>query len=305
MATVPDAPLILISSPYARRGVLWDEYRAGWGKENASALVWVSPTSQMNPTVPSEVIEQALAEDEAAARSEYFAEFRRDLEAFVSREVLDACTVPDRHEVPPMSGTKYVAFTDPSGGSADSWTLAIAHGEKRGTQWVAVLDAIREIRPPFIPSGVVEGFSQLLKAYGIKTVVGDRYGGQFPVDLFAKHGVTYRPSERVKSEIYLETLPRLNGRCVELLDHRRLATQLAGLERRTARGGKDSVDHAPRSHDDIANAVCGALILAGDGPSDAIPQAANLMARPYQPTNWAARELGGSGNLWVGTGVDP
>src|SRR5262245_8318381 len=88
-------------------------------------------------------------------------------------------------------------------------------------------------------------------------------------------------------------------------DHRRLATQLAGLERRTARGGKDSVDHAPRSHEARANAGCGPPLLAGDGPSDAIPQAANLMARPYQPTNWAARELGGSGDLWAGTGDDP
>src|SRR5215470_4010461 len=168
MATVPDAPLILISSPYSRRGVLWDEYRAGWGKEDAGALVWVSPTSQMNPTVPSEVIETAMAEDEAAARAEYFAEFRRDLEAFVSRELLGACTVPDRHELPPMSGTKYVGFTDPSGGSADAWTLAIAHGEKRDKQWVAVLDAIREVRPPFSPSDVVEGFVQVLKAYGVR-----------------------------------------------------------------------------------------------------------------------------------------
>src|SRR5262245_33509036 len=130
MATVRDAPLILISSPYARRGVLWDEYRAAWGKEDSSTLVWVAPTTTMNATVPADVIETALAEDEAAARAEYFAEFRRDLEAFVSRETLQACIVHDRREVPPLRGNRYVAFTDPSGGSADSWTLAIAHGEK-------------------------------------------------------------------------------------------------------------------------------------------------------------------------------
>src|SRR5262249_62033622 len=114
-------------------------------------------------------------------------------------------------------------------------------GERRGKTWVAILDAVREMRPPFSPSDVVEGFAELLKAYGIKTVVGDRYGGQFPVELFAKHCITYQSSERVKSEIYLETLPRLNGRCVELLDHHRLATQLAGLERRTAPRGEGSV----------------------------------------------------------------
>ena len=43
---------------------------------------------------------------------------------------------------------------------------------------------------------------------------------------------------------------------------RSLKAQLCGLERRTARGGRDSVDHAPRQHDDVANAVMGAVLLA-------------------------------------------
>jgi hypothetical protein len=42
----------------------------------------------------------------------------------------------------------------------------------------------------------------------------------------------------------------------------RLVTQLCGLERRTARGGRDSIDHAPGEHDDLANAVAGAAALA-------------------------------------------
>jgi hypothetical protein len=36
---------------------------------------------------------------------------------------------------------------------------------------------------------------------------------------------------------------------------------MVGLERRTARGGRDSIDHAPGAHDDLANAVAGALTL--------------------------------------------
>jgi hypothetical protein len=45
-----------------------------------------------------------------------------------------------------------------------------------------------------------------------------------------------------------------------LLDNPRLLTQIMNLERRTARGGRDSIDHAPGSHDDLANAVAGALV---------------------------------------------
>jgi hypothetical protein len=54
----------------------------------------------------------------------------------------------------------------------------------------------------------------------------------------------------------------LNSRRAELLDLPRLVAQLVGLERRTARGGRDSIDHAPGAHDDVANAAAGALVAA-------------------------------------------
>jgi hypothetical protein len=64
-----------------------------------------------------------------------------------------------------------------------------------------------------------------------------------------------------KSDLYRNLLPLLNSRRVQLLDDRRLISQLHGLERRTARGGRDSIDHAPGQHDDVANSVAGACGL--------------------------------------------
>ena len=109
------------------------------------------------------------------AAAEYGAEFRTDVETYIAREVVDAAVVPGRRELPPVSGSYYVAFTDPSGGSADSMTLAIAHADKDGH---AVLDAVRERRPPFSPDDVTVEFSALLKSYGVRKVTGDRYGGE-------------------------------------------------------------------------------------------------------------------------------
>jgi hypothetical protein len=138
-------------------------------------------------------------------------------------------------------------------------TLAIAHAE-RG---VAVLDAVREVRPPFSPEQVVADFAALLKTYHIHEVTGDRYAGEWPRERFRAHGIEYRLSEAPKSDIYRDTLPLLNSRKVELLDLPRLASQFCGLERRPTRGGRESIDHAPGAHDDIANAVAGALLLVG------------------------------------------
>jgi hypothetical protein len=44
-----------------------------------------------------------------------------------------------------------------------------------------------------------------------------------------------------------------------LLDDDKLVNQIVALERRVARGGKDSIDHPPNGHDDLANAVAGVL----------------------------------------------
>ena len=51
----------------------------------------------------------------------------------------------------------------------------------------------------------------------------------------------------------------INARKIELIEHARLAHQLCALERRVARGGRDSIDHSVGGHDDCANAVAGAL----------------------------------------------
>ncbi len=258
MATLPGSLLMGISSPYARRGPLWDAYRRHHGKDSGSVLVWQAPTATMNPKIDPTIIAEAYEADPASAAAEYGAEFRTDVETFISREVVDAATPPGRHELPPISGTRYMAFVDPSGGSADSMTLAVAHrdGER------VVVDAVREVRPPFSPEGVVQDFADLLKAYRVNTVTGDRYAGEWVRQPFVKHGITYTLSEKPKSDLYRDVLPALNSGKVELLDLPRLTAQLCGLERRTARGGRDLIDHPPGAHDDIANAVCGAIVCA-------------------------------------------
>jgi hypothetical protein len=247
-----DAMVIAGSSPYARRGVLWDAFRRWHGKDDARNLVWRAATRTMNPTVSEEFIDAEFERHAASANAEYGAEFRSDIAEFVSMDVLDGCTAGGVFEIPPVSGNGYLAFVDPSGGSSDSMTLAVADRDEEG---IGVLDCIREVIAPFSPESVVDDFCITLKQYNIDKICGDRYAGEWPREQFAKRNITYEPSEKVKSDIYRDMLPLLNSRKCELLDNRRLISQLHGLERRTARGGRDSIDHGFGAHDDIANAV--------------------------------------------------
>ncbi|MBW4091913.1 MAG: hypothetical protein HIU82_12525 [Proteobacteria bacterium] len=261
MSTIPNSLLLAASSPYAKRGALYNMFRRYYAQPGP-VLVWKAPTKTMNPSFPQSVIEAAYEHDAAAAAAEYGAEFRSDIETFVSREVVDAATPLDRRELPPMSGANYVAFVDPSGGSADSMTLAIAH---RLPDDRAALDAVREVRPPFSPESVTKEFAALLARYSISEVEGDRYAGEWPRERFREHGISYVCAEKPKSDIYRELLPALNSGKIELLDVRVLQAQLCSLERRTARGGRDSIDHPPGAHDDLANAAAGALVRAVSG----------------------------------------
>jgi len=251
-------PLIIASSPYARRGVLWETHRRHYGPNGDKLILVAQGTSRdFNPSLPQSVVDRALERDRAAASAEYLAQFRTDIESFVSHEVVTAC-IGDYVEMAPLSKNRYSAFTDPSGGSADSFTMAISHRE--GDR--IFIDAIREVQPPFSPESVIDEFASLCRSYRISKIEGDRYAGEFPRQQFRKRGLEYRCSDKTKSDLFRNLLPMLNAGRVTLPKSERLTNQLCGLERRVARSGKDSIDHGPGSHDDIANSVAGAADLA-------------------------------------------
>ena len=71
-------------------------------------------------------------------------------------------------------------------------TLTIAHRENGRV----ILDAVRERRPPFSPSDVVAEFGATLQNYGVGSVTGDRYGGEWP----ASASTLQSSQERISSQ---------------------------------------------------------------------------------------------------------
>jgi hypothetical protein len=236
MLTIPNALLLGISSPYAKRGLLWQLFRKHFGKDDQTCLIWKAPTHVMNPSIPLEELEAMRLEDPASARAEIDAEFRDDVSGFVTREVLERCVVEGRVANAP-GRQSYRAFCDPSGGIGDSMTAAIGHLENG----VAIVDCILEKKAPFSPEQAVEEFAAVFEQYGVIKVVGDAYSGMWAAEGFGRYGITYKKSEKPRSELYLAFLARLNSKRVELLDHAGMLNQFVNLERKTARSGKDTV----------------------------------------------------------------
>ena len=280
-------PLICISSPHAKRGELYTTFKRHYGPAgDPLILVAKAPSRTMNPSLSQRVVDRAVEADPEAASAEYMAEFRGDLEIFVSREAIERCITTGVSLRSPLDSVSYRAFVDPSGGSNDAMTVAIAHSEGKRQ----ILDCVLEKRAPFSPDAVVWEFAQTLKEYRISKVTGDRYAGEWPRERFSAAGITYEPSEINRSELYLAFLPLVNSARIDLLDNQRMVSQFVGLERRTSRAGKDSVDHAPGGHDDIANSVAGVLTVKRNEPMEITDEILRMASGDWSRTGsgWSA-----------------
>jgi hypothetical protein len=252
--------LIVLSSPYRRAGLLFQRHRDHYGRDSADCLVVTGPSSTFNPTLDVAEIERAREADPEAARSEWFGEFRSDLAAFLSEELIEQAIAHGRPlEMPPMNGTRYFAFADPSGGRHDHFCLCIGHKNADG---VFVADVVRGRAPPFDPQAVVAEFAALLGDYGIATIGGDNYSAAWVEAAFKNEGIKYNVSEVAKSQLYIESLPLWTRGAISIPDHPRLLRELRLLERRTSRIGRDSVDHGSGGSDDYANALVGCAVSA-------------------------------------------
>jgi hypothetical protein len=283
MSTIPSAILLCGSTPYARRGALYQAWVDHYGKVGSPALVIVADTRSMNPTVPQRVIDAALAADEHAARSEYLAEWRRDVVAWLSGEQLEPVILSGIASLPPVSGRVYRGHMDAaSGGGSDAMTGAVAYYDPEID--ASVLAATIEIKPPFSPATACESLAALFREYGISRVMADRWGGEFVAEQMARFGVQVEPCAQNRSELYLSLAPLITAQRVRLLDDRKgLIAQCLGLVRKTGRL-HDVVDHMPNQHDDLINSAAGALLAARANQFQAVDMSIN--AGFWKPSTW-------------------
>lgn len=203
MASIPGAMLLCASSPHARRGALWNAYKRHYGKDRAPALVWQAASREMNPSLPARVVEDALRDDAARASAEYLAQFRSDVEQFLTVELVEAAQRAKPMELPRQPGVQYVGFVDPGGGGADEFTLSIGHRD--GERLVVDIVTGRKGNP----AAITADFCGVLRSYGVTRVSGDRYAGAWVPTEFARHGIEYQSAPGTRSELYASLAPAL------------------------------------------------------------------------------------------------
>ena len=251
--------LVGISTPYRKLGLLHQKHRDYYGQDSDDVLVVQGSTETFNATLSDAVIEAQRAADPQAALSEWDAQFRDDIATFLDDASIDAAIDHGRPaELPPRENVTYFAFTDMSGGGHDASTLCICHRDRERI----VADVVRGRRGPHDPAAVAAEYATLMKSYRCTTIWGDNYAKEWVAGAYRAVGLEYRQSPLVRSDLYLEGQVLFTRGLISVPPDATLLRELRLLERRTARSGKDSVNHPVGGHDDFANALFGAMYVA-------------------------------------------
>jgi hypothetical protein len=264
MATQSDAMLIVISSVYAAYGPFHEARRQYFGSDDPHVLYAVGTTRQLNPTISEAFIEAERLRDQPSADAEYLCIERTDCEVFIDALLHDSLTriepreLPYRATTPAGTAIRRIAGADVSGGRGDATAVAVAHAE--GDR--VIIDACRRWPAPHDPAHVAAQVAEFLKTYHLTSASADQYGAELARSIYKEAGVRLTDAAHSRSDTYLKLLPLMTTGRIELPPDPVLRQELLGLERRTRSSGKDSVDHRPGAHDDLANAAALAAVAA-------------------------------------------
>ncbi|MGH7788409.1 MAG: hypothetical protein ACRERC_16185 [Candidatus Binatia bacterium] len=247
--------LLIVSSPFLSTGLLGTLHAKHWGRADSPTLVIQGSAPDFNPTLPADYLQKMKDDDPDSYATEVLGEFSRGTSTLFDDETVAACTMPVAERLP-APGRQYVGSFDASGGAHDAAAGSVGHTEATG----GVVDAVRRWPSPHDPSAVVAEAADFFRRYGVRTVLADRYAGNYPVSEFKRHGITLEHCPLDRSALYLNLLPRARAAAVCWPNDGTLLRELRGLVRkRSAFGGKQNVDHRPGGFDDVAVTVAGVV----------------------------------------------
>jgi hypothetical protein len=254
MASVRNAKLIKISTPFTKSGVLWEEFQR---RGELDYPVWQVTTFEMNPTITPQMVESERQRSEEKYRREYLAEFTDSISSWIPSEILNPCIARGRQQLPRQHGLNYVAVLDPAS-RGHNFALVIVHQVPDGT---VVVDLVRiwtgSTKVPLPFEGVLNEIKTILDSYGINFAVGDQFNCDAIQQYLQKIGIMYEINvfgPQTRAQLFSGLKHLMVGGKIEILDDKALLQQLRNLtEERSQRG---QIDIRPsRGKDDQAVAL--------------------------------------------------
>ena len=251
MANFAQAKLIKITSPFAKAGVTWEDWRDR--AAHPEMLVWKLDTRTMNPSLDAAFLDAEERRDGDSFSREYGANFYESASAFLSADAIEACIVRGRYELPPQESVFYTAALD-AAFRGDAFAFAVTHrvGEK------VVQDVTRSWRGtrsnPVNLARTLEEIVATLRRYGCGKIHGDQFCSEPIRQALAQKGIQFVQTTTLgarASAIWNTLRTLVASRQFELLDDPETVAELKRLELVVTSGGNQRVE-AATGHDDRA-----------------------------------------------------
>lgn len=255
MATFENAKLVKISTPFAKSGIVWEEWKNR--DKLKHVFIWKNPCWQMNPSVNESFLLSEFYRDQDNFEREFGAEFWESAAALLPAERVDMCVAKGVKERFYDSRFNYVAVIDVAW-KRDNFAFSIFH--KEGNK--AACDLVRawegSPKNPVKMRETVKEIAGTVRSYATSIVHGDQFCSEPIRQAFAELGVEYRQytmTQVSKEAMYatLRTLVMSNN--AEFTDDLPTIAELKSLEARTGTHGSIKVSAPPGGKDDRATVI--------------------------------------------------
>jgi len=253
----PGSKLILISTPSAKQGLLWNYFDEGF--KNHKRLTAQADSLFMNPLVDKNFLDKERKRDIDNYRREFLAQFAERVEAFLSYEIV-VNSLRLAGDLPFKSEYQYFSGIDASGlAGRDKFSLAIAHGQGNDIY----VDKVKswDLRDP---DPIMREIKELAGIYHITKTSIDRYAKGWVKNALEKINleVNIRPS---LAEIYVNIKSLMLGDRLYLPDNQGIKKAFLNTQAYYGRNNQLSIAHSRDSegHADEADAISTAVFEVG------------------------------------------
>jgi hypothetical protein len=290
MSQFPHAKQILTSTPYIKRGLVWDYFRAGTDgvlltcsscakahvpcghmadereRFQDTLVVHASTAAMENPRIDRKRLIRLQSKDPEAFIRESLAQFVDSISGFFKPDLVEQRVdtgVKEREKLPRPGHSDdptpfYVAAMDPAF-RHDAFTFTVMHADPR---YGIVQDALIRKLPvgnnPINPVDALNDIKFYLNLYGITTVYSDQYQLESLQQLAVERGfniVGVDFTANSKAKIYGSLRALINQKRVRLLDHPEITSELIALEKRRTQTGHIQISAPPGGYDDVAAVI--------------------------------------------------
>lgn len=238
---LPGGQSLVMSTPWAQAGLLWDLYSENFGKPS-TALVAQAPTLVLRSDEwVQRIVERETRRDPDNAEREFGAKFMTvGTTIFFSQELLQACVdeglSPDEPRAP-RPGDQVSAGGD-LGFRSNSSALAITHL----SDGKLLLGELVEVKPepgqPLRPKATIRRFAERMKAHGISVLMGDQHYRETADEELAEAGLSFVDAPALPDEVYVRARQKMREGIVRFPKHEKLLRQLKEVQGRPIPGGR-------------------------------------------------------------------